>query len=71
MLKEGELPTGYGVHRRELVRVDSAGRPLTKKAAKKARPKNKVKVTKKITKSELAAAVKNQKKSGKKKSLAA
>ncbi|RNL62560.1 hypothetical protein EFK50_12390 [Nocardioides marmoriginsengisoli] len=70
MLKEGDLPTGYGVHRRALVRVDSEGRPLTKKTAKKVRPK--VKVTKKITKSELAAAVKIQKKkSGKKKSLAA
>jgi hypothetical protein len=62
MLKEGDLPTGYGVHRRELVRIDSDGRPLTKKTAKKARPKIKVKVTKKITKSELAAAVKTQKK---------
>ncbi|MET3962631.1 hypothetical protein ABIE44_002565 [Marmoricola sp. OAE513] len=64
MLKEGDLPSGYGVHRRNLVRVDPEGRPLTKKSAKKARPK--VKVTKKITKSELASAVKNQKKSGKK-----
>lgn len=67
MLKDGDLPTGYGVHRRALVRVDASGRPLTKKTAKKARPKVKVKVTKKITKSELAAAVKIQKKkSGKK-----
>lgn len=70
MLKEGDLPSGYGVHRRALVRVDSDGRPLTKRTAKKARTK--VKVTKKITKSELATAVKNEKKkSGKKKSLAA
>lgn len=70
MLKEGDLPSGYGVHRRLLVRVDPEGRPLTKKTAKKARPK--VKVTKKITKAELAEAVKTQKKkSGKKKSLAA
>lgn len=72
MLKEGDLPSGYGVHKRALVRVDSEGRPLTKKTAKKVRPKVKVKVTKKITKAELATAVKNQKKkSGKKKSLAA
>jgi len=70
MLKEGDLPTGYGVHRRQLVRIDSEGRPLTKKTAKKVRPK--VKVTKKISKAELASAVKNQKKkSGKKRSLAA
>lgn len=67
MLKEGDLPSGYGVHKRELVRVDSDGRPLTKKTAKKARPKIKVKVTKKISKAELASAVKHQKKkSGKK-----
>lgn len=75
MLKEGELPAGYGVHRRELVRVDLAGQPLTKKTPKGARPKVSAKVGKKITKSELATAVriqkKTQKKSGKKKSLAA
>jgi len=72
MLKEGDLPSGYGVHRRQLVRIDPDGRPLTKKTAKKVRPKIKVKVTKKISKAELATAVKNQKKkSGKKKSLAA
>ena len=72
MLKEGDLPSGYGVHRRALVRVDPEGRPLTKKTAKKVRPKVKVDVAKKITKSELATAMKNQnKKSGKKKSLAA
>lgn len=51
MLKEGDLPSGYGVHKRVLVKVGSG---------------------KKITKTELARAVKNQKKkSGKKKSLAA
>ena len=59
MLKEGELPAGYGVHRRKLVRVDVHGQPLTKKTAKKDRPKSKVKASKKITKSELATAVKN------------
>jgi hypothetical protein len=62
MLKEGDLPSGYGVHRRALVRVDSDGRPLTKKTAKKSRTKVGDEVTKKITKSELASAVKNQKK---------
>jgi hypothetical protein len=67
MLKEGDLPAGYGVHRRELVRLDSEGRPLTRRTAEKARPKIKVKVSKKISKAELATAVKNQKKkSGKK-----
>jgi len=75
MLKDGDLPSGYGVHKRELVRVDLTGKPLTKKTPKQARPKVKVKVGKKITKSELATAVridkKTLKKSGKKKSLAA
>jgi hypothetical protein len=70
MLKDGDLPAGYGVHRRELVRVDVSGKPLTKKTPKKARPKIMAKVGKKITKSELVAAVriqkKTQKKSGKK-----
>ena len=57
MLKEGSLPSGYGVHKRALVRVDAAGKPASKKAVKKA---------------EIAAAVrKTKKKSGKKKSLAA
>ena len=52
MLKEGTLPSGYGVRKRELVRVDAEGRPVSKKAVKK---------------SELAVAVKMQKKkSGKK-----
>ena len=54
MLKEGSLPSGYGVHKRKLVRLDAEG----KKA-------------KKVKKSDLAAAVrtekKKQKKSGKKK----
>ncbi|MCX6397341.1 MAG: hypothetical protein NTV23_12705 [Propionibacteriales bacterium] len=56
MLKDGDLPSGYGVHKRVLVRVDPQGRPLSKKPAKK---------------SELATAAKIQKKSGKKKSKAA
>jgi hypothetical protein len=64
MLKEGDLPSGFGVHRRDLVRLDDRGRPLTKKS-----------LTKKKLKAELAAAAKNQKngtkKAGKKKSLAA
>jgi len=52
MLKEGTLPSGYGVRKRELVRVDAQGRPASKKAVKK---------------SEIAAAVrKSKKKSGKK-----
>ena len=53
MLKEGSLPSGYGVHKRKLVRVDASG----KKA-------------KKVKKSDLAAALRVQKKkqkSGKKK----
>ena len=58
MLKEGTLPAGYGVRKRKLVRLDADG-----KAAKK------------IKKADLTAAVrttrKNQKKSGKKKQLAA
>jgi len=57
MLKEGDLPSGYGVYKRELVRVDGKGKPAGKKSVKKA---------------EIAAAVrKTKKKSGKKKSLAA
>ena len=54
MLKEGSLPSGYGVHKRKLVRVDVTGKKV-----------------KKVKKSDLAAAVrtekKKQKKSGKKK----
>lgn len=52
MLKNGELPTGYGVHKRRLVKLD----PITKKPIKKGE---------KIKKAELAAAC--GKKSGKKK----
>ena len=52
MLKEGSLPSGYGVHKRALVRLDDQGKPKSKKAVKK---------------SEIAAAVrKSKKKSGKK-----
>jgi len=52
MLKEGSLPSGYGVHKRALVRLDDKGKPKSKKA---------------VTKSEIAAAVrKSKKKSGKK-----
>ena len=51
MLKEGTLPSGYGVHKRALVRVDAQGKPAGKKPVKK---------------SEIAAAVrKSKKKSGK------
>jgi hypothetical protein len=56
MLKEGTLPSGYGVHKRKLVRVDA---------------EDKSRKGKKVKKSELAAAVRKQKKSGKKKQLAA
>ena len=52
MLKEGTLPSGYGVHKRKLVRVDA---------------EDKSRKGKKVKKSELAAAVRKQKKSGKKK----
>jgi hypothetical protein len=45
MLKEGSLPSGYGVRKRKLVRVGT---------------------TKKVKKSELAAVMRKQKKSGKK-----
>jgi hypothetical protein len=62
MLKEGSLPAGYGVHKRELVRVDPNGRQLTKRTAKKAG----VKPGKKIKKAELAAMMRKQKKSGRK-----
>lgn len=58
MLKEGTLPSGYGVHKRTLVRVDACGKPLSKKANKK--------VGKKIKKAELVAVMRKQKKSGKK-----
>jgi hypothetical protein len=49
MLKEGSLPSGYGVHKRELVRLGADGR---------------IKAGKKIKKAELAAVMRKQKKSG-------
>lgn len=67
MLKEGTLPTGYGVHKRELVRVDAHGRPLTKKAAKKVAKKTGFKAKKKVKKAELVAVMRKQKKADKKK----
>jgi hypothetical protein len=69
MLKEGTLPAGYGVHKRELVRVDAEGRPLSKKAAREvARRAVGKKAGTKVKKAELAAVMrKQQKKSGKKK----
>jgi len=51
MLKEGTLPAGYGVRKRQLVRLDADD---TRKG-------------KKVKKSELAAAVRKQKKLGRKK----
>jgi hypothetical protein len=66
MLKEGTLPTGYGVHKRELVRVDACGKPLTKRAAKKLAKASGVKAGKKVKKAELVAVMRKQKKSGKK-----
>lgn len=53
MLKDGDLPTGYGVHKRKLVKLD----PISGKPMKKGDTK--------IKKSELATAC--GKKSGKKK----
>jgi hypothetical protein len=58
MLKEGSLPSGYGVHKRKLVRVDADGK--------------KIKKAKKVKKAELVAALRQntlrkQKKSAKKK----
>lgn len=67
MLKEGSLPSGYGVHRRLLVRVDENGRPLSKKAAKKVAKKRGAKASTKIKKAELAAVMRKQKKSGRNK----
>ena len=67
MLQEGTLPTGYGVHKRELVRVDACGRPLTKKAAKKVAKQAGFKAKKKVKKAELVAAMRKQKRSVKKK----
>jgi hypothetical protein len=52
LLKEGALPSGYGVHKRKLVRLDADGK----------------KQGKKVTKADLAADVRKQtRKSGKKK----
>ena len=51
MLKEGTLPAGYGVRKRQLVRLDADD---TRKG-------------KKVKKAELAAAVRKQKKLGRKK----
>ena len=51
MLKDGDLPTGYGVHKRKLVKLD----PITGKANKSGKVK--------IKKAELKAAC--AKKSGK------
>lgn len=67
MLKEGTLPSGYGVYKRDLVRLGPDGRPLSKKAAKKAAKKSGFKAGKKIKKAELVAVMRKQKKSGKKK----
>jgi hypothetical protein len=67
MLKEGSLPTGYGVHKRELVRLGADGRPLSKKAAKKVAKKSGFKAKKKVKKAELVAVMRKQKKSGKNK----
>lgn len=67
MLKEGALPSGYGVHKRELVRLGPDGRPLTKKAAKKAAKKAGFKGGTKVKKAELAAVMRKQKKSGRNK----
>lgn len=64
MLKEGSLPSGYGVHKRELVRLGPDGRPLTGKAAKKVAKESGRKVGKKIKKAELVAVMRKQKKSG-------
>ena len=65
MLKEGTLPSGYGVHKRELVRVDACGKPLSKKAAKKQAKAAGVKPGK-VKKAELVAVMRKQKKSAKK-----
>lgn len=72
MLKEGSLPSGYGVHKRELVRLGPDGRPLSKKAAKKVAKQTakKYKIGKagtKIKKAELVAVMRKQKKSGRNK----
>ena len=55
LLKEGALPSGYGVHKRRLVRLDADGK----------------KQRKKVTKADLAAAVRKQTKKSARKKLAA
>ncbi|MFL6059861.1 MAG: hypothetical protein ACJ72E_01425 [Marmoricola sp.] len=67
MLKEGSLPTGYGVHKRELVRIGTDGKPLKKKAAKKVAKQAGFKAGTKVKKAELVAVMRKQKKSGKRK----
>jgi hypothetical protein len=54
LLKEGKLPAGYGVHKRKLVKVEATGKKAGHKVGK-------------VKKAELAAAVRKQKKSAKKK----
>lgn len=52
MLKDGDLPTGYGVHKRRLVKLD----PVTGKPLKKGSGKGRAKVSK----AELVAAARKQ-----------
>ena len=54
MLKEGSLPSGYGVHKRKLVRLDATGKKV-------------MKVKKSDLAAAVRTAKKKQKKSGKKK----
>ena len=55
LLKEGSLPSGYGVHKRRLVRLDADGK----------------KCGTKVSKSDLAAAMRKQRKKASRKKLAA
>ncbi|HEX7717914.1 MAG TPA: hypothetical protein VF416_11525 [Marmoricola sp.] len=55
LLKDGALPSGYGVHKRRLVRLDADGK---KRGTK-------------VSKSDLAAAVRKQRKKASRKKLAA
>jgi hypothetical protein len=55
LLKEGALPSGYGVHKRKLVRLDADGKKRGKK----------------VKKSDLAAAVRKQSRKTAKKKIAA
>lgn len=50
LLKEGSLPPGYGVHKRELVRLGPDGRPVSKKSSQKAGKKARFKIGKKMRK---------------------